>query len=219
MVGPLSRDGRSRAMSDVGSSSSDALTSRALRVRRRDSVRRGVAAIDLLDLPPDLLVHILVLLPSLRDVCQVDCVCRLFYYGTPSFGRHSLVEAALRIRHKAHTGLSVPGSLVREPWWPWGSTKAKLVHDERCRRGAMLVPLVPDTVVNGDIDVRKRIVFFRRAGYARARRIASLLCRASRPPNAQTCAQPAARRPRCADVYVRRAPHLAVPPRPPRRWC
>ena len=147
-------------MSDAGSSSSDALTSRALRVRRRDSVRRGVAAIDLLDLPPDVLVHILVLLPSLRDVCQVDCVCKLFYYGTPSFGRHSLVEAALRIRHRAHTGLSVPGSLVREPWWPWGSTKAKLVHDERCRRGAMLVPQVPDTVVNGDIDVRKRIVFF-----------------------------------------------------------
>lgn len=132
-------------------------------MRRRERERRGADALEIVDMPPDVLVHILVLLPSLQDVCTMDRVCRLFAVGTPSFGRHSLVEAALRIRHFAHTGIAVPGALVREPWWPWGSTKAKLVHDERCRLGAQLVPLVPDTVVNSDIDVRKGIVFYRRA--------------------------------------------------------
>ena len=102
-------------------------------MRRRERERRGADALEIVDMPPDVLVHILVLLPSLQDVCTMDRVCRLFAVGTPSFGRHSLVEAALRIRHFAHTGIAVPGALVREPWWPWGSTKAKLVHDERCR--------------------------------------------------------------------------------------
>ena len=84
----------------------------------------------------------------------------------PSLRRHTvtslatfgaLVEAALRIRHFVHTGLPVPRDLVREPWWPWGSTKAKLVHDERCRRGARLMPLVPENA-NSDIDMRKGVV-------------------------------------------------------------
>jgi len=92
---------------------------------------------------------------------QLDLVCHLFCHGTPSFGRHSLVEAALRIRHFAQTGVPVPGDLFREPWWPWLTTKAKLVHDERCRRGARLVPTVPSDAVHSDVDVRKGIVFFR----------------------------------------------------------
>jgi len=95
---------------------------------------------------------------------QLDSVCRLFCFGTPAFGRHSLVEAALRIRHRAQTGHAVPGNLIREPWWPWQTTKAKLVHDERCRRGARLVPLIPESVVNTDVDVRKGLAFYRRAG-------------------------------------------------------
>ena len=133
-------------------------------MRRRERERRGADALEIVDMPPDVLVHILVLLPSLQDVCTMDRVCRLFAVGTPSFGRHSLVEAALRIRHRAQTGHAVPGNLIREPWWPWQTTKAKLVHDERCRRGARLVPLIPESVVNTDVDVRKGLAFYRRAG-------------------------------------------------------
>ena len=153
---------------DKGSSSrASSSRARELRARRRLNAKTGVELLDVL--PPDILVHILVLLPTTRDLCQMDMVCRLFAFGTSEFGRQSLVEAALRIRHFAQTGLAVPGDLIREPWWPWASTKAKLVHDERCRRGVRLEPLVPDTVVNSDMDQRKGIVFFRRAGCARAR--------------------------------------------------
>jgi len=153
-------------MSSPGASSSSC-SARAHRARRRDLTRRrGEGVLDLFDLPPDVLVHILSLLPSIRDLVQVDRVCRLFAFREPSFGRHSLVEAALRIRHLAHTGMAVPGDLVREPWWPWSTTKSKLVHDERCRRGARLVPFVPDTVVNADIDARKWIVFYRNSNAA-----------------------------------------------------
>ena len=36
-------------------------------------------------------------------------------------------------------------------------------HDERCRRGAQLKPIVSESVVNAEVDQRKGIVFFRRA--------------------------------------------------------
>jgi hypothetical protein len=147
-------------MSDRGSSSG--ASAREMRARKRNLTRkRTPGGLELLDLPPDVLVHILVQLPAIEDLCQVDQSCRLFCFGTPDFGKHSLVEAALRIRHLAHTGVAVPGTLVREPWWPWGSTKLKLVHDERCRRGARLVPYVPETVVNPDMDQRNGVAFFK----------------------------------------------------------
>ena len=155
-------------MSDRGSSSG--ASARELRARKRNLTRkRTPGGLELLDLPPDVLVHILVQLPAIEDLCQVDQSCRLFCFGTPDFGKHSLVEAALRIRHLAHTGVAVPGTLVREPWWPWGSTKLKLVHDERCRRGARLVPYVPETVVNPDMDQRNGVAFFKAGAHKRDR--------------------------------------------------
>ena len=73
-------------------SSSLGPSARELRARKRERARRDPNAIDLIEMPPDILVHILVMLPAIEDLCIADRVCRLFARGTPSFGNHSLVH-------------------------------------------------------------------------------------------------------------------------------
>ena len=132
----------------------------------RTRAQARAAASGFILLPPDIIAHILTMpCLSVEDLAQMDQVCRLFAFA---FGHdqgkpvgHSIVEAALRLRRCAQTGISVPATLPREPWWTWPSLKAKLFHDERCRRGVRLLPNLPQAP---STDHRKGVVFFHGEG-------------------------------------------------------
>ena len=62
------------------------------------------------------------------------------------------------MRYANQTGRMVPASVCKvwPAWWPWRSSKGKLFHDERCRRGVRLLPLDGPAE-----DLRKEVAFYR----------------------------------------------------------
>jgi hypothetical protein len=157
---PTTRSSTSRALAAAATPATAGSSSKR---RRRQPTGHDGGGFDLLgSLPPDMLVHILCLLPHVEDLGCIDCVCRLFSAPREDFG-HSIVEATLRTRSLAQTGRPVPSQMLPFPeWWPWQTTKAKLFHDERCRRGVRLTPEIPRPKRNKpQVDHRTPIVYFR----------------------------------------------------------
>lgn len=91
----------------------------------------------LLQIPSDVLAHIIELLPTVESVARASLICRAFPYPTHEGGR-SIIEEAMRGRAVAQTGAELPPTVPLGE--KMGSWTRQLVQLERCRRGLVLRP-------------------------------------------------------------------------------
>ncbi len=91
----------------------------------------------LLQLPSDVLAHIIELLPTVESVARAAFICRAFPFPTHEGGR-SIIEEAMRGRAVAQTGAELPTTVPLGE--KNGSWTRQLFLLERCRRGLVLRP-------------------------------------------------------------------------------
>jgi len=91
----------------------------------------------LLQLPSDVLAHIVELLPTVEAVALSSYICRAFSFPTEEGGR-SIIEEAMRGRAVTQTGSELPSVVpLGEKNGTW---TRQLFLLERCRRGLVLRP-------------------------------------------------------------------------------